>query len=99
MPANGCRFSGNGSSALASRWFGTSDANFSNQKCEICVSTSPLRGMPLGMMTSKAEMRSLATNSRRVAEVEDFADLAAVEFFDAGQIELQDRFVCHAANY
>ena len=40
--------------------------------------------MPLGMMTSKAEMRSLATSSRRVAEVEDFADLAAAEFFDAG---------------
>ena len=31
---------------------------------EICVSTSPLRGMPLGMMTSKAEMRSLATSRK-----------------------------------
>ena len=28
-----------------------------------------------------------------VAEVEDFAHLAALEFFDAGQFELQDRFV------
>ena len=27
--------------------------------------TSPLRGMPLGMMQSKAEMRSVATKSRR----------------------------------
>src|ERR1017187_8598719 len=58
------KFFGNGSSPLASRWFGTSAENFSNQKCEICVSTSPLRGMPLGMMTSKAEMRSLATSRK-----------------------------------
>ena len=28
-----------------------------------------------------------------VAEVEDFADFAAAEFFDAGQIELQNWFV------
>ncbi len=28
-----------------------------------------------------------------VAEVEDFADLAGADFFDAGQIELQDGFV------
>src|ERR1039458_4427399 len=58
------KFFGNGSSPLASRWFGTSAENFSNQKCEICVNTSPLRGMPLGMMTSKAEMRSLATSRK-----------------------------------
>ena len=59
--AKGWSCGGNGSFAPTSRWFGTSVENFSNQKWEICVSTSPLRGMPLGMMTSKAEMRSLAT--------------------------------------
>ena len=30
---------------------------------------------------------------KTVAEVEDFADFAAADFFDAGQIELQDGFV------
>ena len=30
-----------------------------------------------------------------VAEVEDFADLAALEFFDAGQIELENGVVWH----
>src|SRR5205823_5533897 len=44
---------------------GTSAAKRSNQKKEIWVSTSPFRGMPLGMMQSKAEMRSLATSSKR----------------------------------
>src|ERR1051325_4236522 len=63
--ANGFSDAGSGSSERARRWFGIQSANRSNQKCEICVSTSPLRGMPLGMMQSKAEMRSVATSRRR----------------------------------
>jgi hypothetical protein len=42
---------------------GTIASHRSNQKWDSWVSTSPLRGMPLGMMQSKAEMRSVATNS------------------------------------
>src|ERR1017187_3202012 len=32
-----------------------------------------------------------------VAEVEDFADLAGANFFDAGQVELENRCVVHRA--
>ncbi len=32
-----------------------------------------------------------------VAEVEDFADLAGADFFDAGQVELENRGVVHRA--
>ena len=32
-----------------------------------------------------------------VAEVKDFADLAGADFFDAGQIELENGFVIHRA--
>ena len=44
------------------RWFGMSRIR-SNQKSEICVRTSPLRGTPQGMTTSKALIRSVATKS------------------------------------
>ena len=44
-------------------------------------------------MTSKAEMRSLATKQEGVAEIEDFADFAAFELFDAGQIEIEQSVV------
>ena len=36
-------------------------ATWRNQWIEICVSTRPLPGMPLGSTTSKAEIRSVAT--------------------------------------
>ena len=32
-----------------------------------------------------------------VAEVKDFADFAGADFFDAGQVELENRFVIHRA--
>jgi hypothetical protein len=32
-----------------------------------------------------------------VAEVEDFADFAGADFFDAGEIELQNGYVVHRA--
>ncbi len=34
-----------------------------NQKLLICVSTTPLSGIPVGRMTSKAESRSVVTMS------------------------------------
>src|SRR5205823_3321186 len=49
----------------ASRWFGTRSRVFVNQKPETPVSTRPLSGISVGRMTSKVEMRSLATRSRR----------------------------------
>src|SRR5688572_24695175 len=62
--SKGFRFGGRGSFAFARRWFGTMFATWSNQKCESWVSTSPLRGMPLGITQSKAGMRSEATNRK-----------------------------------
>ena len=91
--ANGCRFFGSGSSALASRWLGTSAENFSNQKCEICVSTSPLRGMPLGMITSKAEMRSLATSRKRSPRSNTSRTLPERTFLMPGRSSCQNWFV------
>ena len=40
-------------------------------------------------------MRSRGDEQQAVAEVKDFADLAAFEFADAGQIELQQGFIWH----
>jgi hypothetical protein len=40
-------------------------ASWSNQKADMAVSTRPLSGMGSAMITSKAEMRSLVTMSRR----------------------------------
>ena len=71
-------------------------ANFSNQKWEICVSTSPLRGMPLGMMQSNAEMRSVATMSSESPRSNSFADFAAADLWNPRQINLQQR-LGHAA--
>ncbi len=42
-------------------WFGTICCVLPNQKLEICVSMLPFSGIGVGMMTSKAEMRSLVT--------------------------------------
>ena len=47
-------------SAVA-RWFSTILSVKSNQNSDICVSTRPLSGIPFGITTSKAEMRSVAT--------------------------------------
>src|SRR5260221_11618519 len=46
-------------------WFGTIDRSSVNQKPESPVSTRPLSGISVGRTTSKVEMRSLATSSRR----------------------------------
>ena len=56
--------SGNGSSAFASRWFGTRSDTRSNQKWENIVKTSPFWGMPFGKTTSYALIRSDATIRR-----------------------------------
>src|SRR2546421_5697005 len=53
------------SSRIASMWFGTIACSRANQKPETPVSTRPLSGISVGRMTSKVEMRSLATRSRR----------------------------------
>ena len=45
------------------RWFGTTCARRSNQNSAMRVSSRPLPGMGWPMITSKAEMRSLATIS------------------------------------
>src|SRR2546423_4620350 len=53
------------SSRRPSRWFGTIELVRANQKAESPVSTRPLSGISVGRTTSKVEMRSLATSSRR----------------------------------
>jgi hypothetical protein len=47
------------------RWLGTISSVRSNQNFESPVSTRPLSGIGVGRTTSKAEMRSEATISRR----------------------------------
>ncbi len=54
-----------GESAKQMKWLGTMSLVRSNQKAEIRFRTSPLSAMPVGNTTSKAEMRSVATISRR----------------------------------
>src|SRR5438093_2695755 len=46
-------------------WLGTISRSSVNQKPERPVSTRPLSGISVGRTTSKVEMRSLATSSRR----------------------------------
>src|SRR5438477_10634830 len=46
-------------------WFGAIERSRVNQKPERPVSTRPLSGISVGRTTSKVEMRSLATSSRR----------------------------------
>ena len=53
------------SGACPVRWLGQICPSLSNQNSVICVSSSPLPGMGSPMITSKAEMRSLATISSR----------------------------------
>ncbi len=52
-------------SAKRRKWFGTTCAVRSNHHADIWFSTLPLSGIPVGRMTSKAEMRSVATISSR----------------------------------
>src|SRR6188508_3880505 len=53
------------SSRSASRWLGTISRVRANQKPERPVRTRPLSGISVGRTTSKVEIRSLATSSRR----------------------------------
>ena len=53
------------SSRMASMWFGTMSRSSVNQKPDRPVSTRPLSGISVGRITSKVEIRSLATSSRR----------------------------------
>ena len=55
------------SGAWPVRWWGTMCESRSNQNSATRVSSSPLPGMGSPMITSKAEMRSLATISSRSA--------------------------------
>ena len=45
-------------------WFGMTSLVYSNQKRDSCVSTAPLSVMRFFKITSKAEMRSVATITR-----------------------------------
>src|SRR5918999_2623373 len=49
----------------ASRWLGTISRVRANQNAERPVSTRPLSGISVGSTTSKVEIRSLATRTRR----------------------------------
>src|SRR5207249_2363311 len=53
------------SSRTPSRWFGTSSRVRANQNPESPVRTRPLSRISVGRTTSKVEIRSLATSSRR----------------------------------
>ena len=52
-------------SASIKKWLGTKWLVCRNQKADIRFKTNPLLGMPVGRTTSKADMRSVATISRR----------------------------------
>ena len=54
---------GKSSGSTDTRWFGAMSANSSSQNAVIAVSTRPLSGMGSAITTSKADMRSEATNS------------------------------------
>ena len=56
---------GRGSFGPAAKWLGAMWRTRLNQKYESWVSTSPLRGMPLGITQSNADIRSVATNNKR----------------------------------
>ena len=49
---------------MVMRWLGMRSAKRSNQKAEMRVRISPLKGTSSGRMKSKALIRSLATISR-----------------------------------
>ena len=49
----------------------------SNQKAEICVSTRPLSGMPVGKTQSKALRRSVLDQQQLLAQIVNVADLPA----------------------
>src|SRR5690348_3997582 len=51
--------------SVETRWFGTMCAVLRNQKFESCVRMRPLSGIGVGMTTSNADSRSLATMTSR----------------------------------
>ena len=54
---------GNSAGSTLTRWLGATSAVSSSQKAVMAVSTLPLWGILSAITTSKAEMRSEATNS------------------------------------
>ncbi len=66
-----------------------------NQNSESIVRISPFPGMGFGMMTSKAEIRSVATMSRYLPQVVEVADLAAVDELQAFEICLVEGRLGH----
>src|SRR5512132_1534925 len=52
-----------------SRWFGQSSRVLANQTADSPVRTRPLSGISVGRTTSKVEIRSLATSSRRSSSI------------------------------
>ena len=60
-----CADGGRSARSVERRWPGTTSASWSNQNADMAVSTRPLCGMGSSITTSKAEMRSLVTMSRR----------------------------------
>ena len=85
LSANGCRLAGNESPSWETTWFGWKDSVWPNQKYEICVSTSPLRGTPLGRITSNAEIRSVATNNRLSPKSKTSRTLPLLSFLTPGR--------------
>ena len=60
---NGRSSAGYCATSALTTWCGTTSFNSSNQKSDICVSSTPLPGIPVGSTTSKALNRSVATTS------------------------------------
>ena len=54
-----------GGTSVDTTWFGTMSASCSNHHSDSWVRTRPLSGIGVGSTKSYAEMRSLATKSRR----------------------------------
>ena len=56
---------GRSARSVDTRWLPATSPSCSNQKADMAVSTRPLSGIGSAMTTSKAEMRSEVTISRR----------------------------------
>jgi len=94
---NGCNAAGSGSPACERRWLGWNAAVCANQKYEICEHLALARNA-VGHHAVKGGDAVRGGEEQPVAEIKHFANLAAFEFADAGQIELQNWFV-HRPEY
>ena len=89
-------FSAADRSARRDRWFGRNEASLREPEMRNLREHLALARNAVGHDDVEGGNAVAGDEQQAVAEVEYLADLAAPDFFDARQIELQNRFVCHA---